>query len=73
VQYFLLNYDESTMEVLAFQSHGRDFVGALLALTAQLQQHRGRPKTIVRLYTAESLDQLLGQEPALFQHLRFPT
>ncbi len=71
-EYFVLAYDTSTMGVVAFTGHGHDFVGAALALTRLVHEHRHDPQVRVRLEAAASLDELWRRDPLLFTRLRFP-
>ena len=47
-EYFVLAYDAETMEVRSFTGHGHDFVGAVLTLTARVDQYRGDSQVVVR-------------------------
>ncbi len=71
-EYFVLAYDTTTMHVIAFTGHGRDFVGAALALTKLVQEHRHQPQVRVRLEAAASVAELWRRDPMLFGRLRFP-
>ncbi len=44
----MLAYDTATMDVRSFTGHGHDFVGAVLTLTARVDQYRGDPQVVVR-------------------------
>lgn len=69
--YFVLTYDAAEERVLALTGHGPDFVGAVLALSSQLQRHRREPGVTVRLLPAASLPDLLERNAELFAHLDF--
>ena len=69
--YFVLTYDAGAGRVLALTGHGPDFVGAVLALSRQLQRHRRRPGVTVRLLPAGSLPDLLERNAELFARLEF--
>jgi hypothetical protein len=71
--YFVLTYDRAAGQVLSLSGHGRDFTGAVLTLTARLQDHRGRPSVAVRLLAAADLPDLLARHADLFAGLSFPT
>jgi hypothetical protein len=49
LSYFVLTYEVTSERVLALTGHGPDFVGAVLALSASMDQHRDQPGVIVRL------------------------
>jgi hypothetical protein len=72
VAYFLLTYDQLSLRVLAFTSHGSDFIGAVLALVAQLDRHRGETSVAVKLYDAASLEELSRNHSDLFTRLKLP-
>jgi hypothetical protein len=72
LEYFVLSYDAETMEVRSFTGHGRDFVGAVLDLTSQIEHHRDEPEVVVRLDAAPSFEELPVRHPDLFRVLRFP-
>jgi hypothetical protein len=69
--YFVLTYDAEGERVLALTGHGPDFVGAVLALSRQLQEHRRKPSVTVRLLPATSLPDLLERNAELFTRLDF--
>jgi len=71
-EYFVLAYDTASMRVVAFTGHGHDFVGAALALTQLVHEHRHDPHVRVRLEAAASIDELWRRDPLLFTRLRFP-
>jgi hypothetical protein len=71
-KYFVLVYDTRTMRVLSLTGHEHDYVGAVLALTRLLQEHRRRPVVRVRLLAAASLPDLLRRHHELFGHLTLP-
>ena len=71
-EYFVLAYDTTTMRVISFTGHGHDFVGAALALTRLVNEHRRHPQVQVRLEAAASLEELWRRDPVLFTRLRFP-
>jgi hypothetical protein len=70
-EFFVFAYDSTTMAVRSFTDHGHDFVGAVLAPTAEVDQYRGDPDVIVRIYEAESFDDLSERYPDPFKDLRF--
>jgi len=69
--YFVLTYDADEERVLALTGHGPDYVGAVLAMSSQLQQHRNQPAVIVRLLPATSLPDLVERNADLFARLGF--
>jgi hypothetical protein len=71
-RYFVLTYDSATGQVLSLSGHGHDFTGAVLALTARLQEHHRRPEVRVRLLSAADLPDLLARHADLFDRLTFP-
>ena len=71
-RYFVLVYDTRTMRVLALNGHEHDYVGAVLALTMQVQQHRQQPEVQVRLLSAASLPDLLRRHGELFDGRTLP-
>ena len=72
LSYFVLSYDVSSERVLALTGHGPDFVGAVLALSASMDQHRDQPGVIVRLLAAASVADLVERHAELFTGLRLP-
>lgn len=70
--YFVLTYDSATGQVLSLSGHGHDFTGAVLTLTARIQEHRHHRSVAVRLLAASDLPDLLARYPDLFEGLRFP-
>jgi hypothetical protein len=70
--WFVLVYDDDTMEVDSLSGFGDDYVGALLSFSARMDQHRRRPAVAVRLYQAASLAELVERHADLFARLRFP-
>jgi hypothetical protein len=70
--YFVLTYDVSSEQVLGITGHGPDFVGAVLALSASMDQHRDQPGVIVRLLAATSVADLVERHADLFGGLRLP-
>jgi hypothetical protein len=44
-RYFVLAYDRATMRVLSLSGHGHDFTGAVLTLTARVQEHQHDPRS----------------------------
>ena len=66
----MLAYDSRTMRVLSLDGHEHDYVGAVLALTRLLQEHRDRPEVVVRLLEAASVADLLDRHAELFGRLR---
>ncbi len=71
-QFFVLAYDSETMDVRSFTGHGHDFVGAVLELTARVNQYRGDPDVVVRFYEANSFGELPDRYPDPFRELHFP-
>lgn len=71
-EFFVLAYDSATMDVRSFTGHGHDFVGAVLALTARVNQYRGDPDVVVRVYEASSFGELPDRYPDPFRSLHFP-
>jgi hypothetical protein len=72
LRYFVLTYDGAAMRVLSLSGHGRDFTGAVLALTRRVQEHRRHPEVAVRLLAAADLPDLLARHAELFDRLSFP-
>jgi hypothetical protein len=72
LRYFVLTYDREVRRVLALSGHGRDFTGAVLTLTRQVQEHRHRPEVAVRLLVAADLPDLLARHADLLEGLSFP-
>jgi hypothetical protein len=70
-EFFVLAYNSTTMAVRSFTRHGHDFVGAAVTLTAKADQYRGDPDMVVRIYEAESFDDLPERYPDPFKDLRF--
>jgi hypothetical protein len=70
--WFVLVYDTATMQILSLTGFGHDYVGAVLAFTAGIDQHRHRPGVAVHLHEADSLAELLERHAGLFARLRFP-
>jgi hypothetical protein len=70
-EFFVLAYDSTTMAVRSFTRHGHDFVGAVATLTAKADHYRGDPDVVVRIYEAESFDDLPERYPDPFKDLRF--
>ena len=71
-EFFVLAYDTVTMDVRSFTGHGHDFIGAVLALMARVNQYRGDPHVVVRIYEANSFDELPERYPRPFRDLHFP-
>jgi hypothetical protein len=71
VEYYVLAYDTTTMDVRSFTGHGHDFVGAVMELTSRVNQFGAEPDVAVRLYEAESFSQLPDRYPDPFKDLRF--
>lgn len=71
--WFVLVYDTATMEIASLNGFGHDYVGAVLAFTARMDEHRHRPAVAVRLYGAASLAELLERHADLFKRLQFPS
>jgi hypothetical protein len=71
-EFFVLAYDTATMEVRSFSGHGHDFVGAVLTLTARVDQYRGDSQVVVRIYEANSFGDLPDRYPDPFRDLHFP-
>ena len=71
-EFFVLAYDTATMNVRSFTGHGHDFVGAVLALTARVNQFRRDPHVVVRIYEANSFGELPDRYPDPFRALNFP-
>jgi hypothetical protein len=71
-EFFVLAYDRATMDVRSFTGHGHDFVGAVLALAARVNQYRRDPDVVVRIYEAGSFGELPDRYPDPFRGLRFP-
>jgi hypothetical protein len=69
---FVLAYDTETMNVRSFTGHGHDFVGAVLELTARVNQYRGDPRVVVRVYEANSFGELPDRYPDPFRALHIP-
>jgi hypothetical protein len=69
-EFFVLAYDSTTMAVRSFTRHGDDFVGAAVTLTAKADQYRGDPDVVVRIYEADSFDDLPERYPDPFKDLR---
>ena len=67
----MLTYDADGDRILALTGHGPDFVGAVLALSGQLQQHRHQAGVTVRLLAAASLADLVARNAELFTRLDF--
>ena len=67
----MLTYDADGDRILALTGHGPDYVGAVLAMSSQLQQHRNQPAVIVRLLPATSLPDLVERNADLFARLGF--
>ncbi len=72
-EFFVLAYDTATMDVRSFMGHGHDVVGAVLALTARINQFRAEPRVVVRIYEANSFGELPDRYPSPFRELHFPT
>jgi hypothetical protein len=70
-RYFVLAYDRATMRVLSLSGHGHDFTGAVLTLTARVQEHQHDPEVTVRLLAAADLPDLLARHAELFEGLTF--
>lgn len=70
-EFFVLAYDSTTMAVRSFTGHGHDFVGAVLALTSKVDQYRGDPDVVVRIYEADSFEDLPERYPDPFKDLSF--
>lgn len=70
--YFVLTYDADGQRILGLTGHGPDFVGAVLALSSQLQQHRDQPGVAGRLLPAASLADLVERHAELFAGLEVP-
>lgn len=70
-EFFVLAYDTRTMKVRSFTGHGHDFVGAVLELTARLNEYRGAPDVVVRIYEANSFGELPDRYPDPFRALNF--
>ncbi len=68
----MLVYDTETLRTVSLTGYGRDYVAAVLALTARLGEHRNRPAVAVRLFGARSLAELLERHASLFARLRLP-
>jgi hypothetical protein len=71
-EFFVLAYDTATMDVRSFTGHGRDFVGAVMTLTAKVDQYRADPHVVVRIYEASSFRELPDRYPKPFRQLHFP-
>jgi len=71
-EFFVLAYDTATMDVRSFTGHGHDFVGAVLELTARVNQYRTDPDVVVRIYQAGSFGELPDRYPDPFRGLHFP-
>jgi hypothetical protein len=71
-EFFVLAYDTATMDVRSFSGHGHDFVGAVLTLTARVDQYRGDSQVVVRIYEANSFGDLPDRYPDPFRDLHFP-
>ena len=71
-EFFVLAYDRETMNVRSFTGHGHDFVGAVLTLTAKVNQYRADPDVVVRIYEASSFGELPNRYPHPFHDLHFP-
>jgi hypothetical protein len=71
-EFFVLAYDSATISVRSFTGHGHDFVGAVLTLTAKVDQHRADPHVVVRIYEASSFGELPDRCPNPFWDLHFP-
>jgi hypothetical protein len=71
-EFFVLAYDNATMDVRSFTDHGHDFVTAVLELTARVNQYRADPHVVVRIYEAASSDELPDRYPDPFRGLHFP-
>jgi len=72
LSYFVLTYDVTGEQVLGLTGHGPDFVGAVLALSSSMDQHRDQPGVIVRLLAASSVADLVERHAGLFAGLRLP-
>jgi hypothetical protein len=72
LSYFVLTYDVTSERVLALTGHGPDFVGAVLALSSSMDQHRDQPDVIVRLLVGTSVADLVERHADLFAGLRLP-
>jgi hypothetical protein len=70
-EFFVLAYDSTTMAVRSFTRHGHDFVGAAATLALKADQYRGDPDVVVRIYEADSFDDLPERYPDPFKDLRF--
>jgi hypothetical protein len=70
-EFFVLAYDRTTMDVRSFTGHGHDFVGAVLTLTAKVDQYRTDPHVVVRIYEARSFGELPDRYPNPFRALHF--
>ena len=68
----MLTYDRASSQVLSLSGHGQDFTGAVLTLTARIQDHRRHPSVTVRLLAATDLRDLLARHAELFEGLTFP-
>jgi hypothetical protein len=71
-RYFVLVYDRESRQVLSLSGHGHDFTGAVLTLTARVQDHVRQPSVAVRLLAAADLPDLLARHAELFEGLSFP-
>jgi hypothetical protein len=71
-KYFVLTYDSTTNQVLSLSGHAHDFTGAVLTLTARLQEHNRQPEVRVRLLTGADLPDLMERHGELFERLSFP-